>query len=152
MSQDYKVPNRKKWLLNEEFLFTLKHEIAKETNDDLEGKNYWNYFAHIDDKVVFYNALKQASIKHNVVKAIYEYTVNIDWYKSDQFISFIFERMIDSKVIEEGDAGEYLSMYNDSMEQLGKNGEIEVTEEIKHHNGYSVKVKNWKFTDSFKNR
>lgn len=48
--------------------------------------------------------------------------MNIDWYKSDQFISYIFERMIDSKVIEEGDAGEYLSMYNDSMEKLEKNG------------------------------
>ncbi|SEO08684.1 hypothetical protein SAMN04489762_3454 [Terribacillus saccharophilus] len=64
MNQDYKVPNRKKSLV------TLKHEIAKETNDDLEGKNYWNYFAHIDDKNVFYNALKQASIKHNVVNDI----------------------------------------------------------------------------------
>ncbi|AIF68422.1 hypothetical protein GZ22_18530 (plasmid) [Terribacillus saccharophilus] len=150
MYQEYKVPNRKKWLLTDDFLLTLKNEIAKATKDDLDGKNYWNYYAHIEGRVIFDGALKEASKKHNVLKAIYEYTHSIDWYKSETFEGYIFERMMERNIIEEGDAAEYTSMYDESMEELEKNGEIQVTEEVRHHNGYSVKVNNWEFTNKFK--
>jgi hypothetical protein len=60
--------------------------------------------------------------------------------------------MIERNIIREGRAEEYLLMYDNSMNQLEKNGEIQETEEIKHYNGYSVKVKSWEFSGNFESK
>lgn len=71
---DYKLPNRKKWLLTDAFLQDFKEELDKINNIKPEDKvTYWKTYAWLEHTVGFYGALKVASEKHNVTKAIYEY-------------------------------------------------------------------------------
>jgi hypothetical protein len=102
---NYKIPNRKKWLLTNEFLTTFRDEldIIFKTNKNGYTPTYWNLYAHITGTGGFYNALKMASEKHNVVNAIYRYACKLPWCHSGTFDDEILVLMYERGIIEEGD-------------------------------------------------
>ncbi|MCM3387260.1 hypothetical protein M3649_03825 [Ureibacillus chungkukjangi] len=145
---NYKLPNSKKWLINEEFLKTFKEELDRifKIYEKEENPTYWNTYAWLESTGGFYEALKIASEKHNVKKAIYEYACKLPWYKSDIFDSKLTELMYENKIIEEGSVDgreEYPTL--EQLKEWEKNGEIKWTEEITHYKGYYVTKKDWEF-------
>lgn len=100
----YKIPNRKKWLLTDDFLRTFKQELDTIFNIIEEDKaTYWNRYNYLESTGGFYEALKTATKKHNIKKAIYDYACKLPWYDSDVFDDDILILMHQKGIIEEGD-------------------------------------------------
>lgn len=109
------LPNRKKKLLTKEFLMDFKNEIIrldKISNQnrglgvfepfDYEKETYLTFYSQIESTVLFYNALENTCKKHNLIKAIYEYAKNMEWYDSDYFDDDLVLEMVYKDVIEYG--------------------------------------------------
>lgn len=103
-----KLPNRKKQLITKGFCEDLKDNLIKlaTENDKARGYHidysnecYMGFFGSITGTSLFYKALKETCIKHNVIKAIYEYVNNMEWYDSDCFENDIVLRMVELGVI-----------------------------------------------------
>lgn len=103
-----KLPNRKKQLITKEFCEDLRDNLIKLAieNDktrgyyiDYSNECYMGFYSSILGTSLFYEALKETCIKHNVVKAIYEYANNMEWYDSDCFENDIALRMVELGVI-----------------------------------------------------
>lgn len=103
-----RLPNRKKTLITKEFCEDFKNNLIKGAieNDkrrgyeiDYSNECYMGFYGAIESTYLFYNALKEACIKHNVVKAIYEYAQRMSWYDSDCFDDDLVLRMVELGVI-----------------------------------------------------
>ncbi|MGN5650964.1 hypothetical protein [Bacillus sp. Brlt_9] len=146
----YKIPNKKKWLLTDAFLQTFKEELDKvfEVNEKETSPTYWNTYNHLESTSGFYKALKIASEKHNIKKAIYEYAARLPCYDSDVFDGELTILMYERNIISEGNIEEIESDYTDEdLQQLEQSGEIKWTETIRRYKNYSVKKKDWHFVD-----
>lgn len=143
----YKLPNKKKWLLNDAFLETFKEELDKvfELNEKEKKPTYWNTYAWLDSTSGFYKALKITSEKHNVTKAIYEYACRLPYFCSDIFDSELTVLMYKKGIIEEGviEKGEWPT--DEKLSKWHENGEIEWIEDVKQCKGYRVIKKDWRF-------
>lgn len=105
------LPNRKKAILTNEFLITFKEELINifTKNDirqdrdplDYENETYWNFYQAVESTCGFYEALENACKKHNITKAIYEYSKNMNWYESETFDSDLTELMVKRGIIKE---------------------------------------------------
>lgn len=136
------MSNKKKWLLNEAFLTTLKEEIETVFSNHLDGEesNYLNCYVHISGTGGFYTALKNASEKHNVTKAIYLYACRLPWYDSDIFDDLVLLRMVELGVSEYGDE----TLYKDEfLKSYSKEGIDYVYVPKKHKGGYITFDKKW---------
>lgn len=143
----YKLPNRKKWLLTDDFLKTFKEELDRIFKlKEEERHTYWSTYAHFDSTGGFYEALKNTSEKHNVKKAIYEYACKLPWYKGDLFDSELTIMMYKRGIIEEG-SPEECSLSEEQLAEWEASGEIEWEEETKYYNGYYVTRREWQFVD-----
>lgn len=136
----YKLPNRKKKLLTDEFLMTLKTELDEIfINPEKQCEStYLNSYIWLASTAGFQEALKIASEKHNVIHAIYEYDNKLPWHFSDAFQDDILLLMIERKII---DMGEFAD--SPSMEELIDEGIIEWNYIVQEHKGYRVIVKDW---------
>lgn len=147
---DYKIPKRKKWLLTDKFLTTFKKELDN-TFKVYEGEKnptYWNTYNWLEGSSGFYEALKNASEKHNVKKAIYEYARKMHYYDSDSFDAELTTLMYEKGVIEEGNLefiNENYGVSEETLIEMEQNGEIEWVEEITHFNGYYITRKDWQY-------
>lgn len=103
-----KLSNRKKTLITKEFCEDFKNNLIKHAieNDkekgyeiDYSNECYLGFYSAIESTYLFYNALKETCIKHNVVKAIYEYAQRMPWYDSDCFDDDLVLRMVELGVI-----------------------------------------------------
>lgn len=110
ISTYFKLPNRKRKLLTVEFLTDFKEEIIKldkdyqkkqsnNTNIDYENESYMTFYGQIEGTGLFYKALKQACAKHNITKAIYDYTRNMPWFDSDCFEYDLMMEMVNQNII-----------------------------------------------------
>ncbi|MED2737088.1 hypothetical protein [Bacillus toyonensis] len=146
----YKIPNKKKWLLTDAFLHTFKEELDKvfEVNEKDFSPTYWNTYNYLESTSGFYKALKIASEKHNVQKAIYEYAVRLPWYDSDMFDGELTILMYERNIITEGSIEDIGPDYTGKeLEQMEQSGEIKWTETIRRYKNYCVKTKDWHFVD-----
>lgn len=137
-----KLPNRKKLLLTKEFCEDFKSNLIKGAmeNDrrkgyelDYSNECYMGFYSGVEGTYLFYDALKETCIKHNVVKAIYEYAQNMPWYDSDCFDDDLVLRMVDLGIIP------YTSDEWENLEDCTPDEWIEC--QIIHHykdKGYSV--------------
>lgn len=141
----YKIPNKKKWLLTDEFLTTFRDELDRIFK--IKEKNYiatyWNLYTHLGSTCGFYDALKIACAKHNITKAIYEYACKLPYYYSDWFDDEILVLMYQKGIIDEGD--DSYDNEEDYLKRLEENGEIEWYEERIKYKDYTVIKKNWRF-------
>ena len=103
-----RLPNRKKQLITKEFCEDFKTILIERAieNDKNRGHEidytkecYMGFFGSIQGLYLFYEALKDVCIKHNVVKAIYEYAKRMNWYDSDCFDDDLILRMVELDVI-----------------------------------------------------
>lgn len=103
-----KLPNRKKTLLTKEFCEDFRDSLIKRAieNDkkrgleiDYSNECYMGFYSAMEGTFLFYDALKEACIKHNIVKAIYEYANRMPWYDADCFEDDIVMRMVELGVI-----------------------------------------------------
>ena len=99
------ISKRKRALLTDEFLKTFKSEI-----ESIFDSSHFSYetklatlYTSIGNTYGFNVALQKACIKHNIVKAIYEYGESLEWYDSDNFYSDLAELMLNRGVISKGD-------------------------------------------------
>ena len=60
------------------------------------------FYYQILGSVLFYTALKSACKEYNLVKAIYEYLLDMPWYDSDRFEESLILEMAKKGVIKEG--------------------------------------------------
>lgn len=150
MHSNYKVPNRKKWLLTDNFLIDLKIELDKVFQDRIRNitPTYWNFYAWIDSTGGFCDALKVVSEKHNVEKAIYRYTLKLPRWDSDAFYSELIEMMKRKGIIEEGVSEEY--PLEEWLKEMENKGEIEWVEEAVQRKGYKVVTRDWIFVKQTK--
>lgn len=141
----YKIPNRKKWLLTDEFLTTFRDELDRifEIKEKKYIATYWNLYTHLGSTTGFYDALKIACEKHNVTKAIYEYACKLPYYDSDWFDDELLVLMYQKGIIEEGD--DSYDNEEDYLKRLEENGEIEWYEERIKYKDYTVIKKDWRF-------
>mgnify|MGYP000857330677 CR=1 FL=1 len=141
----YKIPNRKKWLLTDEFLITFRDELNRifKTYEDNYVPTYWNLYANLTGTGGFYDALKIAARKHNVTNAIYKYACKLPWYNLDVFDDELLLLMCQRGIIEEG----YDAWVDEEcdLKELELKGEIEWYEEKEKHKDYTVVRKNWRF-------
>lgn len=143
--KNYRLPNKKKWLLTDEFLITFKEELDKIFKPD-DNATYWNHYSWLDSTSGFYDALKITSEKYNVKKAIYEYACKLPWYDSDFFDSELTEMMYKKGIIEEGKPDEINNDYTaDQLKKMEHEGKIEWVEETKFYNGYHVTKREWRY-------
>lgn len=146
---DYKIPNRKKWLLTDSFLQTFKNELDTIFKINLEDNpNYWNTYNYFEGTGGFYKALEITSKKFNVTKAIYEYASKMPWYHSDLFDAELTVMMYKRNIIEEGNVEEIDKKLEDSLAILEAKGQIEWFETVVKHKGYSVITKDYRFVES----
>ena len=144
---NYRLPNKKKWLLTDEFLTTFKEEldIVFKIKPE-ENPTYWNTYMWLDSTSGFYAALKKTSEKYNVKKAIYEYACKLPWYDSDFFDSELTEMMYKRGIIEEGSPDEINNDYTEEhLKKMEREGKIEWVEETKYYNGYHVTKREWRY-------
>lgn len=149
-----KLPNRKKAILTNEFLITFKRELINifAKNDirqdreplDYENGTYWSFYQAVESTCGFYEALENACKKHNITKAIYEYSKNMNWYESDTFDSNLTELMVKRGIIKEGKIEDYCS--NDELCGV-EESEVQRFKLIKSYNGYNVVTYDWCFKD-----
>jgi hypothetical protein len=152
---NYKIPNRKKWLLTDAFLTTFKEELDRvfEVYEKLKTYNkegnptYWNTYNYLESTYGFYKALKIASEKHNVKKAIYEYANQMPWYHSDVFDGQLTVMMYRKNIIEEGSIDEDPYITTEELIEMEKRGEIEWIEEVSHYKDYYVTRRDWRFVE-----
>ena len=145
---NYKMPNRKKWLLTDEFLKTFKSEMDVIFKLD-DGATMWNSYLHLTSTGGFYEALKTACEKHNITKAIYEYACKLPWYHSDIFDDELVEIMVERGIIPEGSLDcIYDDEYADDLHQLELEGKIRWVESIIKYDSYSVHKKDWEFVEN----
>lgn len=147
----YKLPNRKRKLITKEFLQDLKNEID---NLDAESRkkrkstytidylkeSYCGFYDEISSTYLFYDALKNTCIKHNLTKAIYKYSKNLPWYYSDVFNDCLFILMVEEGII---------PFETKEDEELC---ECEIEHYVKykliyHYKGYDVVKYDWWFKD-----
>ena len=147
----YKLPNRKRKLITKEFLQDLKNEIDNLDAEnrkkcksphtiDYSKKSYFGFYGEISSTYLFYDALKNTCIKHNLTKAVYEYSKNLPWYYSDVFNDYLFILMVDEGIIpfetkENKELCEY-KIEHDIKYKL-----------IHHYKGYDVVEYDWWFKD-----
>lgn len=145
----YKIPKRKKWLFTDEFLQSFKDEIDLIYKLD-ETATMWNTYLHITSTTGFYKALEIASRKHNITKAIYEYACKLPWYNSDVFDGELVEIMVQRKIISEGSLDDYIDEdeYINGLHRLEAEGKIRWIENVVKYDSYSVRKKDWEFTDN----
>lgn len=103
-----KLSNRKKSLLTKEFCEDFRDALISKALEqdkkegietDYSNECYVGFYSVVEGTYLFYDALKEACIKHNVVKAIYEYGNRMPWYDSDCFNADIVRRMVELDVI-----------------------------------------------------
>lgn len=103
-----KLPNRKKTLLTKEFCEDFRDILISKAIDrdkargieiDYSKECYEGFYSAVTGTYLFYEALKDVCVKHNVVKAIYEHAKRMPWYDSDCFEADIMRRMVDLGVI-----------------------------------------------------
>lgn len=103
-----KLSNRKKSLLTKEFCedfkasiinHALKNNNRTDYEPDFSNECYMGFYSSIEGTYLFYDALKEVCIKHNLVKAIYEYAQNMPWYDSDCFDDDLMLRMVELGII-----------------------------------------------------
>lgn len=127
---DYKIPKRKKNLMTKEFLQTFKDEIdnvfSGENYPEVKQRNYWNFYFNLENTGGFYEALKLACKKYNLVKAIYMYACKMPWHDSDLFDDELVSLMIKHGIIEEGKIEDYGEEYDYEND---KDFELVITEE-----------------------
>ena len=144
---NYKIPNRKKWLLTNEFLITFKDELDRIFEVKEKGciATYWNLYTHLGSTCGFYDALKIVCAKHNITKAIYEYACKLPYYHSDWFDDELLVLMYQKSIIEEGD--EFYDNVEDYLRGLEEKGEIEWYEERVKYKDYTVIKRDWRFIE-----
>ncbi|AUN01515.1 TPA: hypothetical protein ACXDAY_002204 [Clostridium botulinum] len=148
ISNYFKLPNRKRKLLTKEFLQTFKEEIIKRDIEynkkhnrsqlNYENETYYSFYGQIEGTGLFYEALKNACERHNLVKAIYKYTLKMPWYDSDCFEEDLVLEMVKKGVIEKGKK-------EDSALDFCEAGYMKAKYKlIQHHKGYNeIKYGNW---------
>lgn len=141
----YKIPNRKKWLLTNEFLTTFRYELNRifKADENNYTPTYWNLYTHLTGTGGFYDALKIACEKHNIIKAIYKYACRLPWYNSDTFDDKLLVLMYEKGIIEEGD--DIWIGYD--LKDMEVKGEIEWYEEYEKYNDYTVIRRDWRFVE-----
>ncbi|MFA1509983.1 hypothetical protein ACDN41_12205 [Priestia aryabhattai] len=144
---DYRLPNKKKWLLTDDFLKTFKDELDAMFNTDAydDKSTYWNTYSNFEGTCGFYDALKTASEKHNIKKAIYDYACKLPWYKSDIFDSRLIVMMCERGIIEKGNIDEVNYPTEEELNKWEKNGEIEWIDEVIQYNGYTITKRDYRF-------
>lgn len=135
----YKIPNRKKKLLTTEFLFSLKNEIDLRTNNKCDKiRTYWGFYLHISGRKEFIDSLKVTCKKHNILKAIYVYAINLSEEQLELFIEELVILMVDRGVIVEGNIYDGIPNYDNEDEEYFVN-----CEEVKEYKGYNVISNTW---------
>lgn len=140
-----KLSNRKKRLLTKEFCEDFKNNMIKYAveNDknrdikidiDYSKECYMGFYGSMGGTFLFYDALKDTCIKHNVVKAIYEYAKRMPWYDSDCFDNDLLLRMVELEVIPYT-TEDYENMDDGHFEELEGWVHCDI---ITHHKGYDV--------------
>lgn len=145
----YRIPRRKKWLLTDKFLTTFKNELDRifKVHELDESPNYWNFYNHLEGTGGFYEALRIASEKYNVKRAIYEYARNMPWYDSDTFDLELVVILCKRGVIDEGDLEKINKEYDEYINGMEKAGEIRWVNKITYHKGYYVTKRDWEHVD-----
>lgn len=111
-TKTYRLPNKKKWLLTDEFLLDFKNELDSVFDISEEFKaTYWNMYTWLESRTGFNDALETVSRKHNVYKAIYEYAKGLGYDYGDHFDSELVELMVKKGIIEEGSQNEVIDKY-----------------------------------------
>jgi len=147
ISNYFGLPNRKRNLLTKEFLQTFKKELIKidtEHNEkydrpplDYEKETYYSFYGQVAGNGLFYEALRNACEKHNLIKAIYNYAQKLPWYDSDCFDDDIVVEMMNKGLIEK-DTDYYKAEYDESAYMQLK------YKLVKHFKGYdAIKYGNW---------
>lgn len=145
---EYRFPNRKLKLLTDEFLTSFRDELDKVFNS--AGSTYKEFYIHMGGTGGFYDALKEASIKHNVKKAIYDYACYLPWYQSDLLDDELMQLMVNRGIIKEGEFHEvYGEVSEERFEELKSAGAIDITEKVREYKGYRVIVRDWEFNDVY---
>lgn len=103
-----KLSNRKKSLLTKEFcedfrdtliLKAVERDKKRDIEIDYSNECYEGFYSAVEGTYLFHDALKDVCVKHNVVKAIYDYGSRMPWYDSDCFYADIVRRMVELDVI-----------------------------------------------------
>ena len=138
-SKIYKLPNRKKKLITDDFLITFKKEIDKKINADYNVENtYWGMYFHIENSKEVHEAFKVSCIKHNILHALYNYSESLKCDDLEIFNDIIFSIMIDRNIIIEGNIYDGIPDYKDNDMEI-----FELIEKVKKYKGYNVKIIEW---------
>lgn len=140
ISNYFGLPNRKRKLLTKEFLEDFRDEIIRIDTEfnkkhdrpqlDYNNETYIGFYGQIESTGLFYEALKKACEKHNLVKAIYEYANKLPWYDSDSFDSDLTLEMVKKGVIEYESPEDY--SYNPEEYEKAK------YKLVRNYKGYNV--------------
>jgi len=108
----FKLPNRKRNLLTNEFLQDFKTELLSTFSSDIKNMklskiNYYTFYQAIESTCGFGEALRKVCKKHNITNAIYRYSGGLDYYSNDDFDSEITILMYKNGIIEEGNYKDY---------------------------------------------
>lgn len=135
-----RLPNRKKSLITKEFCEDFKRNLIKRAieNDkkrgyeiDYDDECYMGFYRAIEGTYLFHEALKETCVKHNVVKAIYEYAKKMSWYDSDCFEDDLVLQMVELGVIP------YTNNEWENIEDYISDDDIDC-QIIHHYKGYDV--------------
>jgi hypothetical protein len=141
VSTYFKLPNKKRNLLTKEFLQTFKEELIKifsendkknNRNIDYENETYYGFYGQIESTGGFYESLKNACEKHNLIKAIYEYELKMPWYDSDCFDDDLMLEMVHKGIIKKDRPEDYISDYDIEKYETAK------YKLVKYYKGYNV--------------
>ena len=137
----YKIPNRKKKLITNEFLRTLREEIDINIDESVVNiKTYWGLYLHVELTNEFKEALRETCKKHNVESSIYKYYLKLSDSELEYFEDSLVILMIDNGIIEEGNVYDGIPDYD--SEELES---FEYVNKVTEHNnkGYKVITSEW---------
>jgi len=140
ISKYFGLPNRKRKLLTKEFLQDFKNELINiemeynnkynRPNLDYENETYMGFYGQITETGLFYESLKRACEKHNIVKAIYKYANNMSWY--DVVDDEILLEMVEQDIIKYERTEDFEPLYDIDEYEKAKYKLVE------HFKGYNV--------------
>lgn len=97
----YRVPNKKKWLIDKEFLEIFKRELDQGIdNIEMYQGVEWTYegvYKQMVGSKAFHKALLKTSEERNVRRALFAYMQRLDEYSYE-----VFQQEIISMIYEEG--------------------------------------------------
>lgn len=135
---NYRLPNKKLWLLTTPFLTEFKKDLANTFGLKEDESNYISELRYLPLYNGFYDTLKVTSEKFNVTKAIYGYSQKLSRLESEAFANEILDTMLEKDLIlDETYPKRKVFDLDFYQKQLVDEGKVKEVIKLEKHKGYS---------------